>query len=444
MGFPKIKKKVLKQIKPSKKDVEGDMEIAGRIKDKLSEVLPPEFRISFTGSISKGTYLKDSKDIDVFVLVPKTVDKKELKKIVEKAVKKAFPKSRREIKYAEHPYVRLYVYGRKIDVVPAYNITYIEERASAVDRSVLHTGYVREKITEKNRDDVLLLKQFLKVHDLYGAEIRVQGFSGYLCELLIIHYGGFDNLLKAASGWEFPVVIDIEKYYKRDEEIARKFSTQNITVVDPVDPNRDVSAVVSDEVINRFILLSRLFLKKPSESFFKNIKMSPKRKKLFLKRHANLFFLSFPRPDLVDDILWGELRRFGKQMVKYLQERDFTVLDYYMRDTGENIIMLVETLEKELPPRIPVLGPAIFREKNLDNFRKAHKDAVLYLNGIRMVALEERKITSIEQAVKEFVKGKTIPKDLRKPVKRYKLTQKIDHKTLEEYLFWREIFRRQN
>ena len=37
----------------------------------------------------------------------------------------------------------------------------------------------------------------------HGSEFKVGGFAGYLCELLIIHYGTFLNVLKyAADEWK--------------------------------------------------------------------------------------------------------------------------------------------------------------------------------------------------------------------------------------------------
>ena len=37
---------------------------------------------------------------------------------------------------------------------------------------------------------------------VYGAEIRVGGFSGYLCELLTLSFGSFTDILKAVSDWK--------------------------------------------------------------------------------------------------------------------------------------------------------------------------------------------------------------------------------------------------
>ncbi|MDD5023199.1 MAG: CCA tRNA nucleotidyltransferase [Candidatus ainarchaeum sp.] len=435
-------KEVLKKVKPSKKEEEHEITLAEKIKETLEKALPKNYSARITGSVAKGTFLKNSADLDIFILVPKNVKKEKLPEIVKTAVKKAFPKNKNEVKYAEHPYVRLYGFDRKVDIVPAYDITFIEERASAVDRSILHTGYIKGKIKDWQKDEVRLLKQFLKVHDLYGAEIRVQGFSGYLCELLIIKYGDFISLLKSACNWSFPIAIDIEKYYQSDKEIVERFRTQNITVVDPVDKNRDVSAIVSDEVIYRFIVIARKFIRKPSKTFFERKEFDSRRVKSYLKRHANLFSLSFNKPEIVDDILWGQLRKLGKRIVKYLEDNDFTILDYHIRCRKNKVVILLESLEKELPNKIPVMGPQIIFEKHVEAFKKVHRNSVLFIKNGRMIATEDRRIMKFENALKEFIKnGKDLPCYLQKNIKNSKISSKADLGILKEYFFWRKVFR---
>lgn len=442
MGYPSIKKSVLKGIKPTKKENEKELKIAEEIKRKLSEHLPKDYAVRLTGSVAKGTFLKNSADLDIFLLVPKHVKKEKLPDIVKNAVKRAFPKHKNEVKYAEHPYVRLYGFGRRVDIVPAYNITYIEERASAVDRSVLHTGYIKGTIKPEQKDEVRLFKKFLKVHDLYGAEIRVQGFSGYLCELLILKYGDFLNLLKNTEKWVFPMAIDLEKYYPSEDEILEKFKTHNITVVDPVDKNRDVSAIVSDEVIYRFIMAARAFLKKPSKKFFERRKFNSKELRSFSKQHANLFAFSFKHPDIVDDILWGQLRKLGKRVLMYLEELDFSVLDYYIYDDGKRVVFLIESLEGELPKKIPVMGPPINKARDVNLFKKAHRNAMLFLKRGRIVATEGRRVIYFETAIKEFLKKeKNLPSYLQKNLRKGKIDKKIGKKILEKYFFWRKVFR---
>ena len=38
-----------------------------------------------------------------------------------------------------------------------------------------------------------------RINGMYGAEIAKQGFSGYVCEVLVYYLGSFENVLKKIS-----------------------------------------------------------------------------------------------------------------------------------------------------------------------------------------------------------------------------------------------------
>ena len=88
-----------------------------------------------------------------------------------------------------------------------------------------------------------------------------EGFSGYLCELLVLHYGGFAPLLRAASEWGPHLKIDIEHH-------AAKEFDEPLIVIDPVDPRRNVAAAVSIDRMAEFVELARGDCEAPSETFF--------------------------------------------------------------------------------------------------------------------------------------------------------------------------------
>ncbi len=441
MDYESVLKKALLKITPTKKETEELLEASLEIKKRLSAFLPEKYSVCITGSVAKGTFLSGSADIDAFILVPKEIPQKEFLKIVQNAVKKSFPNEKNEIKYAQHPYIRLYLKNKKIDVVPAYKIESAADMESAVDRSVLHTGYIRSKMKEEQKNEVRLLKQFLKTYDLYGAEIRVCGFSGYLCELLIIKYGNFLNLIKEGAKWKLPFAIDIENYYKNEKEIIPKFKTENITVIDPIDKNRDVSSVVSNEVIYRFMFLCRLFLKKPSINFFSKQKFKILRKKEYLKRHANLIVLSFKKPDIVDDIIWGQIRKFSKKISDSLDLAGFYVLDYYPMEKNGKVSVLFEVLEEKLSEKKLVFGPFVHDLENVEKFKSAHKDSILFIKNGRIVATRKRDMRFAKEAIIEFLKKKNeMPSHLKK-ISGIKIENKISNEILEEYFFWRKIFR---
>lgn len=159
--------------------------------------------------------MKGDKDLDIFVFFPLDVSKEILKKMGLEIGKKVFEefKGEYEIKYAEHPYVNGKIENHDLDIVPCYKIDKIEDMKSSVDRTPLHTKFVK-RMTEFQKDDARILKKFMKLINVYGSEFKVMGFSGYLCELLILYYGSFENVLKNASEWKLNQKIIFEKMEK--------------------------------------------------------------------------------------------------------------------------------------------------------------------------------------------------------------------------------------
>ena len=111
----------------------------------------------------------------------------------------------------------------------------------------------------------------------YGSELRTQGFSGYLTELLIIHYGSFENTVRAASSWKPGQEIDIMQH----SEIEQRDS---FVIVDPTDPKRNVAAALSLDNFCMFIDCCREFLKSPGLKFFFPAPFLPIEDREILKR----------------------------------------------------------------------------------------------------------------------------------------------------------------
>ena len=108
-----------------------------------------------------------------------------------------------------------------------------EHLISAVDRTPFHTRYVKEHLKEDQKNDVRLLKQFMKGIGTYGAEARTRGFSGYLLELLVLRYGTFKDVISAMAGWTNGTVLSLERAG------AKRFNDP-LVFFDPVDPSRNI------------------------------------------------------------------------------------------------------------------------------------------------------------------------------------------------------------
>jgi len=135
------------------------------------------------------------------------------------------------------------------------------EVVNITDISPLHSKWVN-KFGKGLKDEIRLAKQFCKANKLYGAESHITGFSGYVLEILTIHYKGFKNLIKAITKWKPKVIIDTEKYHKKPLFDLDKSKTHSpIIIIDPVQKSRNASAAVDIEKFNKLIQYSKEFLK---------------------------------------------------------------------------------------------------------------------------------------------------------------------------------------
>jgi len=269
---------------------------------------------------------------------------------------------------------------------------------------VLHTRFVRKWLKVEQRDDILLLKQLLKANSLYGAEIKVNGFSGYLCELLIIRYKSFPTLVRATAKWKPPVFIDIKKYYKGKKEVENAIARLGrFTVIDPTDSKRNVAAAVSHTNLLKFIKLCRSFIKKPSTDFFLRRPETFEQKVSKTAKRYSVFTLTMPRPGVVDDVLWGQLRRMMKQLRECLV--DFNPKSIFA-DDSRHLVRLAIALERDrLPPTVMVEGPPLSMKKHVEKFRKAHKKAKIITRKRRVHAVKKRAVVRAEVAIMQFFKA---------------------------------------
>ena len=423
----RILDQVIRRIKPSKRELASEQKVLSEVMERLKQATPSDVEVVLVGSVAKGTQLKGRREFDVFMLFPKSYSRERLVDVGLTSAKEAFKDAEFHLAYAEHPYLSVKFKGFDIDVVPAYRISSPEERATAVDRSPLHTAYVNNHLTEKQKDDVRLLKQFMKAHDIYGAEVRVEGFSGYLCELLIIRYGSFLDTLKHASSWKIPTVIDIENYYgdknRTPVDLTKVFDAPLI-VIDPTDKKRNVAAVVSTTSMSIFILASRMFLKRPSLNFFfkRRSPVSPANLYRRIKqRGTRLLVIEFPAPDVVEDTLWPQFRKLVRQLNRFLRDNEFDMFGYYYWTDMNRCLIMFELVNDVLPMIKKVRGPSVVLEKPTYDFMDKHKNALdLHVEHDRIVAIDRRRFTDAKDAVSYFFRTAKLPSHFSDVAKKYR------------------------
>ncbi|MFH1751515.1 MAG: CCA tRNA nucleotidyltransferase [archaeon] len=375
-------KNVLKEIKPGSKELEKERKIEREIIKKIQSMKGKHVKVVLAGSVARNTHLKNDRDLDFFVMFPTNLSRKDFEKEGLRIAKKVLKGYAWEEVYSEHPYIKANYKSFDIEIVPTYQIKDTSKLMSAVDRTPFHNEYLKEKLTEKQKDEIRLLKKFLKNLQAYGADIKANSFSGYLTEILILNYGSFEKVLKNASEWKKQTIIDLsEKWLEVNAKV--KFDSPLI-VIDPTDYQRNVAAAVSTQQFSRFIGCARAFLKKPGKKFFfgQKTKPWPLRKASVLLKEKDLIFLCFPYPKLVEDLVWGQIRRLRRKISNQLSLNDFKVLNgsEFIQDKKQ-IIILIELESHYLNKVVKHFGPEVTDKKNSEIYLQAHKKPV---NGPRV------------------------------------------------------------
>ena len=278
----KVYDEILERITPKKEDRAKIEALAKELEQKVASACAEQgikATVRVEGSVAKDTWLKEEPDVDIFMRLPATIPRKALDEVSLEIARKATKGSKQIERFAEHPYLEAFVDGIRVNIVPCYAVKR-GEWLSATDRTPFHTDYVKNRLNETLRNEVRLLKKFMQGIKVYGAEIKTGGFSGYLCELLILHYKSFTETLHAFAQCAQRMVIDIGGYYAGREKELQLLFAEPLVIIDPVDRGRNVASAVQPQKLHTLIGAARAFLKTPSTEFF----YPPKTKALSAKR----------------------------------------------------------------------------------------------------------------------------------------------------------------
>ena len=431
-----IQQEVLKKIKPSHEEVE-------RVKNFVSQLTSVAKTISgldvvIVGSIGKFTWISGNHDIDLFLMFDSSVPREELERLGLEYGKRIVEElgGKWKIKYAEHPYTHAVVKGFDVDVVPCYRIKYGEKIKSAVDRSPLHLNYVLDFIKPAMVDQVRLLKQFCKGIGIYGSDAKNQGFSGYICELLILEYKSFDNVISSVSAWRAPHVINIERHMQH----VNRFKDQPLVIIDPIDPERNVAAVVSGENFVKFVSATKRYKNKPSAKFFfpqKEVPLNSQQLRALQKRETKFIALQMKRPDIVDDVIYPQLRRAMNRLVQLLEHHEFHVLRSLEFAHKEPTIVF-ELEVWSLPAVKRMIGPPIFTEKHAVEFLSKYSKNFVYVSDNKWVADVPRQHSTAVQLLNSFLNDKP-PALVEKGVPSHIAAQLGGSKVIEHHAFWKLV-----
>jgi len=318
-----------------------------RALDVIRELGFQDVRPILAGSVAKGTMTRDP-DLDLFLLFPAGTPERILERKGLKIGRELLDGPER--KYTQHPYLTGTFGGMRCDVVPCLHLPRGERIITAVDRTPHHTEYINSHISRALVEEIVLLKSFFKGIGVYGAEDTVQGFSGYLVEILALYFGGFSGTIRYLSGSKMAgdapggceeitdafsgdapldlIIFNSPELIEEpplDQEVYLKtFRKDTMIVIDPVDASRNVASPVSRETLDYTVGAARDLISNPSERFFHPFSSrphSPGRVTGSAEYDGHLFTTPLPPGD--PGVTITRLRRYLRRLREELVRRGF-------------------------------------------------------------------------------------------------------------------------
>lgn len=396
MSKNNILTEILGKIKPTLDEQQKMQKVADHIISLVDQVAAgsglTDVSGTLVGSAARGTWTSGEHDLDIFITFPEVTSNEELKNLGLKIARQVSASADRfEERYAEHPYIHALFNDFEVDLVPCFRVESAAQIKSSVDRTPFHNQFILEKINGLE-DEVLLLKQFMKGAGVYGSDLRTGGFSGYLAELLIIHYGSFIAVLEAADGWKPAITIDIIEH-------GNKQHNDPLVMVDPTDPGRNVAAALTLDRFAGFIDRARQYLDSPGlEQFFPSLAAplsDAEFESIMTERGTFLIAVVFDKPDVVEDVLYPQLFMLHSSIKDLLSRHKFPLLnvDVWAGDNEAAILLEIEVLH--LPPVKKHAGPPVWEKIHAGSFKKKYIEnkgisGVYIENGRYMVDIQRK------------------------------------------------------
>lgn len=401
--YKATKKDVLLHIVPTAQQLSKETKFVDSLIKKIEKMKGKHVSAVVAGSFGKGTNLNKSKDFDIFVLYPPEMPREDFVEEGLSLGKQVFKGYFCEKAYSEHPYMRGVIDGFNVEIVPAYNVPSAEDMISSVDRTVFHLAFINKNMKISQKDEVRLLKYFMQVIGCYGSDSEISGFSGYLCELLVLYYGDFLTLLRHSANWEPSVKFTLVK--EQDANLAR--FDDSLVVIDPVDSNRNVAAAVSDRQLSVFIAASRVFLQNPVVEFFhkRPVKQILYTQLVGLLEHFPMAIVEFSSKEPLKEIVWSKLKKHAKKLTSHLEFLGFEILKselYYSEsDDKTYIFMMLDSLK--LSKLKLSTGPLVSDMRNSQNYLDNTK-AILgpYIKENRWYSVRLRDKIDLAPIITEF------------------------------------------
>ncbi len=381
-----ILKQVLELVKPSPLEAK---EVKKKINNFVSKLKIKGAVIELGGSGAKGTWLRDVFDVDLFVRFDKKYIGKDISGLLEKSLKKF----KIEKFHGSRDYFQIKKDGFLYELVPVIKIDKADEALNITDVSPLHATWVNKHSSIKLKDDIRIAKLFFKANDFYGAESYIKGFSGYVLEILVIHYGGFLELLKNCIKWKEKEVIDVSKFHKDVFfEVNSSKLDSPLIVIDPVQVGRNASAALSLEKFNELKEIAKKFLNKPTLKYFEKEKIDVDKLKGMV--------IEVKAIKGKEDIIGCKIDKAFEFFARELEHEDFKIKKkkWYWQD---KVIFNYDVVEK-LGLEREIEGPPLKIKNAVKDFKKKYKKT--FEKKGRIFAKIKRKYLTAESVIEDAMK----------------------------------------
>lgn len=289
------------------------------IRDKIQDV-------AMQGSFEKGTDLPSSgSDLDLFVVFKTDIPEEERNVLglkignmvlnKENAIQNGWGNFKAEDITATGKYREAYFNHKgqqlEIQIVPTRHLTLDQIKSKeyngqpikiGMERTPHQTAFMKKALKGKEHE-VRILKQFMKDTGLYDSSMKSQGFSGYSAEVLIHNKGSFEDTLNFFANMKKGDIVGGEKGHE-----GNVFS-----LIDPIDPNRDLISAFSPLKIGRTIKTAKYFMEHGEP---------PKRSEPVSMQSVGI---TFKPSDTNADTIAGQIRKTQKSLKTQLEMMGFEV-----------------------------------------------------------------------------------------------------------------------
>jgi tRNA nucleotidyltransferase (CCA-adding enzyme) len=387
----------MEDIFPTKKE---EQHLKRIVNNFMKKIRGNEIKFLVGGSYAKGTWIRGKPDIDIFARFNynKYQNKNlsnELKKILRKK------KIHFETIHGSRDYFQTKIEDFTFEIIPVLDMKNSKKAKNVTDVSPLHVTYVKKHATQKIKNDIRLLKKLCKFHDLYGAESYIKGFSGYVLEILTIHYGSLKKLMNAIKKWDEKEIIDPARHYSSKNDIMKELNTSKknspLILIDPVQKERNLAAALSKRKYEEIIKLANTY--DGSKEFFV-------KKEVNLDKLKGYTVFKIKPLDKKIDIAGAKLLKALEKTKNAAEREGLKVKDYGWKWEDEHAYFWFKTNSLEKTKKH--YGPKTDQKTNLENFKKKWKGKRIYKEKGKVYIIQKRTKTSSKDVLQEILNKEDI------------------------------------